>query len=244
VIDRIARGFDAELVHVDGQARIALRGDLDVLAGSALGGAVDRALEVALDIVLDLAEVRLLDGAGVGALVLAAERARAGFGTASTRGVPPTVARTLLAAEIDPASLDARRPGWESAVPWEHHPKSEGPRASRPENDPVSLGDENFSVDLEVLDGVTRLTLRGEFDMAGVPIFDAAVEHLRSGLDVRVDAGALAFVDSSGLLRLVQLQERVAAHGHVVVLERSRAQALRVLELSGTSQLFVLDPAP
>jgi anti-anti-sigma factor len=104
----------------------------------------------------------------------------------------------------------------------------------------VRFGDETFSAHLVVVDGRSKLKLRGEFDMAGV-LVDAAVEHLRPDVDAVLDVADLMFVDSGGLRRLLQLRQRVAANGGVVVLERPQAQTLRLLDLSGTLSAFVLD---
>jgi anti-anti-sigma factor len=107
-----------------------------------------------------------------------------------------------------------------------------------------AVGDRPLVVETQVVDGTTRVMVRGEVDIS-------TVAELQDGLakavaaDPRclvVDLRATGFIDCAGMRALAQLR-RDAPGGMPVVLRPSSA-ALRVLELTGLDRLFVIDRLP
>jgi anti-anti-sigma factor len=88
------------------------------------------------------------------------------------------------------------------------------------------------------------ITLVGDLDAPEIDSVDADVRRLcdRPPGRVVLDLGAVSFIGSRGLSMMLSVREAVlAAGGEVVVTEISRP-AQRLLEITGTDQLF--EPAP
>jgi anti-anti-sigma factor len=76
-----------------------------------------------------------------------------------------------------------------------------------------------------------RFELIGELDMATADQLCTELEPaLQDGLDIRLDASQLTFIDSSGIHTLAKLCNR-CANGGRIVLERPTRQVAKVLEL-------------
>jgi anti-sigma B factor antagonist len=58
-----------ELIHLDGVAVLALRGEIDISTAPRLREAVQHAIESGVPIVLDMAEVTFMDSSGISTLV-------------------------------------------------------------------------------------------------------------------------------------------------------------------------------
>jgi anti-sigma B factor antagonist len=109
----------------------------------------------------------------------------------------------------------------------------------------------SHSGDLEVVrshsNGMRVLRLVGEFDMAGVMLFerelqrDPRAEETTLVLDLR----GLTFIDSSGLRAVVMADHRARSEGKRCVLVRGPLRISRVFELTGVGQrLEVVDELP
>src|ERR1700676_5484931 len=89
---------------------------------------------------------------------------------------------------------------------------------------------------------VVRLT--GELDASGAPALRACLsERLAAHLDVFVDLSGLTFMDSTGISVLIGANKQSVQLGCAFVLRAPTAQITRVLHLTGTDQVFTIDPA-
>ncbi|MFF2195396.1 STAS domain-containing protein [Streptomyces sp. NPDC058157] len=85
----------------------------------------------------------------------------------------------------------------------------------------------------------------GELDMQTSLDLTEATDALPfAGLDLTLDLSGVTFMDSAGLNTLLRLRRRVRAEGATLSLSGVPDQALRVLELTGTTSLFVVLPSP
>ncbi len=84
------------------------------------------------------------------------------------------------------------------------------------------------------------LVVSGEVDVASADdLLPAAEPCLVSGAsELRVDLGAVTFIDSSGLGALVQLRNAAARHDQQVVLENVPASVRRLLEITGLTEIL------
>jgi stage II sporulation protein AA (anti-sigma F factor antagonist) len=64
-------GFSIAMAQLDGEVKLTLRGEIDLLARDQLGGAVDVALRGSSRLVLDMRDVSFLDSTGIGAIARA-----------------------------------------------------------------------------------------------------------------------------------------------------------------------------
>ena len=96
-------------------------------------------------------------------------------------------------------------------------------------------------------DGMRRLRLTGELDLAGVGRFErllVADGPPEAGTFV-VDMRGLTFIDSSGLRALIIADKRVRAEGGRFVVVRGSEQVNEVLEMTGVAkQIELLDEPP
>jgi anti-sigma B factor antagonist len=89
--------------------------------------------------------------------------------------------------------------------------------------------------------------LFGELDIEGAPVArrtlrDACAAAART---VVLDLGALTFMDASGVHMIVEVQRRLSEDDRELVIARSPAQVLRLLELCGlTAVLHLSDRSP
>jgi anti-sigma B factor antagonist len=92
-------------------------------------------------------------------------------------------------------------------------------------------------------DGVVAV-VQGELDLASAPELARRLEQALAGspATLTLDLSALAFIDSSGLGALCQVQEEAAAQRTVLRLIGVPAHAQRVFEITGLTGLFGLDP--
>jgi anti-sigma B factor antagonist len=92
-------------------------------------------------------------------------------------------------------------------------------------------------------DGSARvLQLVGELDISSAP---ALREQLRDLLaadaDVVVDLSTLSFMDSSGISVLIVAHKRSLEQGRRLTLRRPGGPVAKVLEVSGTDQVFSIE---
>jgi anti-sigma B factor antagonist len=82
-----------------------------------------------------------------------------------------------------------------------------------------------------------RVVAVGDLDLDGGDRLEAVVAQLaREGLDVALDLSAVGFMDSSGLGAVISVAQGPAR----VVVEDASPEVLRVIELTGTTEVIEL----
>ncbi|WP_200418405.1 anti-sigma factor antagonist [Streptomyces sp. Y2F8-2] len=91
----------------------------------------------------------------------------------------------------------------------------------------------------------TSVTVRGELDLDAVPLIRSEMHEAlhRSGSAIDLDLRAVGFCDCSGLNLLLELRQRALRQGKTVAIRAASPPVGRLLELTGTRQLFA-HPAP
>lgn len=100
---------------------------------------------------------------------------------------------------------------------------------------------EPLTVDLGATqDGLAHLRVTGELDVHTAPALGQAVADAFEGgaTSLEIDAGGLAFCDSSGIQVLVQARERALAQGGAVKLTNAKGPVEKVLSVTGLLDLF------
>jgi anti-anti-sigma factor len=88
-------------------------------------------------------------------------------------------------------------------------------------------------------------SISGEIDASTAPRLVEAVAQLPdSGGAVVVDVKDVTFIDSSGLRVLISLAERVRDDGRTVELSNPSSSVLRLLEITGLTSMFGIEPTP
>jgi anti-sigma B factor antagonist len=96
-----------------------------------------------------------------------------------------------------------------------------------------------FNMRVERADGVARLSLEGEMDMAAVEPFVKGISELEEeGLDLLVDLRGLTFLDSSGLHQLVELHERSQKAQRTVEFVGTPSRLTKLFELTALGYLI------
>jgi len=92
--------------------------------------------------------------------------------------------------------------------------------------------------------GAATVTLGGELEFGTAASLRSTLSDLaQQGCDpVVVDLASLRFIDSSGLSLLVQAKQRFAADGRRFELRGPSPRVVRVIETSGLSELFAIEP--
>jgi anti-sigma B factor antagonist len=100
----------------------------------------------------------------------------------------------------------------------------------------------------EPSEGTLVLNLSGELDLATIePLRDATHKAITTGgySLLIFDMTQLEFIDSTGLHALAEAHRGMALHGGDVTMIGCRPNVLKVLELTGLTQLFtMLDERP
>jgi anti-anti-sigma factor len=101
-----------------------------------------------------------------------------------------------------------------------------------------------FDISTEVDDGLARLRLSGELDIASLQRLQGAVDDvLAAGAQrVQIDLSELTFVDSSGLRQFILIASRAAAEGWALSLIRPTGASLAVFELTGADRNLPFEP--
>jgi anti-anti-sigma factor len=88
----------------------------------------------------------------------------------------------------------------------------------------------------------TVVTVAGDVDLAAADtLWSVLDEYVRAGRSVVVDCSKVAFLDSMGLRTLIRAQQKADASGARFTLASPSEPVLRVLQLAGVADLFVLD---
>jgi anti-anti-sigma factor len=135
------------------------------------------------------------------------------------------------------------------------------PRACRPAGDNITSTDRDrwtstrgqgvivsapFDIHESAHDGVVRLVLSGEVDLAAIPaIRDEVGRHLRvdSVTHIVVDLSAVTFLDSSGIGILVGCQRQATEAGKIYQVVNAHGRVADVLELTGVMKLLAGPPS-
>ena len=101
--------------------------------------------------------------------------------------------------------------------------------------------DSLFDIRVESRNGVARVAVVGELDMATASTLgDEIVGAERDGVrNVMLDVRDVSFVDSSGLHVMVQAWQRAQLNGHGFVVVGASRAARRLCDVAGTA--FLLD---
>jgi anti-sigma B factor antagonist len=87
------------------------------------------------------------------------------------------------------------------------------------------------------------LQLIGELDIGTAPALQAKLMALlASDGNVIVDLTALSFMDSSGISALIVAHKRSIDQGRKMILRNPRGPVAKVLAVSGTDQVFAIEP--
>jgi len=89
------------------------------------------------------------------------------------------------------------------------------------------------------------IAIRGDLDLAtSGRLKTEATPHVKTGTRVVLDCSQVTFCDCAGLLALAELRARAHTADTGFALAGASDAVLRVLELSGTTDLFRTLPAP
>jgi anti-sigma B factor antagonist len=98
-----------------------------------------------------------------------------------------------------------------------------------------------FTAQVKSLNGVARIALSGELDLASAPIL---TEHLTrfeqdGGVTViMLDLQDLTFIDLSGIHAFLQARDRAKSNGHRLLLVGAPPSARRLFDLTDTGSLL------
>ena len=108
----------------------------------------------------------------------------------------------------------------------------------------MSVGVNGFDMVVSRTLGKPVMQLSGELDFDTVPRFRAAMGALldEGEVEVTIDLRELEFIDSKGLGALVGAFKRFRAAGGNVILSGPSRSTMKVLEISGLSQVFDIEP--
>ena len=97
-----------------------------------------------------------------------------------------------------------------------------------------------LDVDVESRNGVARLALNGELDMASAQQLSEWIEWAEhdGAATIMLDLRGLSFIDSSGLRALIQAHDRANSNGHQLLLVAATEAARRLFEMTGTKHLL------
>lgn len=102
-----------------------------------------------------------------------------------------------------------------------------------------------FTARIDARNRVAKVALRGELDMATVPILTDHLVHLEhTDIDaIMIDLRDLTFLDCAALHAFLEGRDHAEQNGHVLILIGARASARRLFELTGTEFLLDADAA-
>jgi anti-sigma B factor antagonist len=104
----------------------------------------------------------------------------------------------------------------------------------------------DFTIESYAENDVSRLSLAGEFDLAGIEQFEAAIDRVEAS-DPRaivIDLSALTFMDSSGLRALVMADQRARQAGRRLAIVPGPPPVRRVFEITQLADRLDLIESP
>ena len=98
-----------------------------------------------------------------------------------------------------------------------------------------------LTVRIGIRNGIGRMRLHGELDVATVPAFQKQLAFLekQGPAAIVLDLRYLAFMDAAALRAFVDARRRAARNGHGLVLAGANRNVRRVVQLTGTE--FLID---
>jgi anti-sigma B factor antagonist len=90
-----------------------------------------------------------------------------------------------------------------------------------------------------------KVTASGEIDIQAVDGFLAACTRPLDEPGIRclaIDLAAVTFIDSAGIVALIQLHKRSLELGKQLILERPSSRVLQVLDMTALDTMFTIDP--
>jgi anti-sigma B factor antagonist len=84
----------------------------------------------------------------------------------------------------------------------------------------------------------------GDIDIAGGPILEDALRSQEGSGPVAIDLHNVSFIDSSGLRSLLNASRRATDRSSHVVLRGIGPEVRRLLEITGTTEQFSIEPTP
>ena len=98
-----------------------------------------------------------------------------------------------------------------------------------------------FTADVEARDGVAKIALSGELDLATVPLLGEHLERFESDgvTAIVLDLRNLTFMDSTGLVACLRARDRAVERGHRFMIVQPGPAPQRIFEITGTE--FLLD---
>jgi anti-sigma B factor antagonist len=97
-------------------------------------------------------------------------------------------------------------------------------------------------VEADAPPGVSVIVLSGELDLAAAPVLGVRLDEAASGRALVIDLTETTFIDSAVLKELLRVRAELAARDVRLVLAGIAPPVRRLLDLTGTSELF--DDAP
>jgi anti-sigma B factor antagonist len=93
--------------------------------------------------------------------------------------------------------------------------------------------------------GASTFCLKGEFDLAGVPLFDHALRATPGATRVIIDLRELDFIDSSGIAALFRASHRLReAGGGLQCIVAAEGLVRRVIEMTHLAEVFDVREEP
>jgi anti-anti-sigma factor len=104
----------------------------------------------------------------------------------------------------------------------------------------------DFTIASQADNDVGRLSLAGEFDLAGIEQFEAAIDRLEldAPQTIVIDLSALTFMDSSGLRALVMADQRARREGRRLAIVPGPPPVRRVFEITQLTDRLDLIESP
>jgi anti-anti-sigma factor len=98
----------------------------------------------------------------------------------------------------------------------------------------------DLSLQLEARNGVVRIAVGGELDMASAPALEGSLEGAKrsGGSAIILDLRDTTFIDSSGLRTLLRAADDAKSNGHRLAIVGVNPSARQLFELTGTEHLI------
>jgi anti-anti-sigma factor len=98
----------------------------------------------------------------------------------------------------------------------------------------------DLSLQLEARNGVVRIAVGGELDMASAPALAGSLEGAGlGGTDaIILDLRDTTFIDSSGLRTILKASQHAKSNGHQLAIVGVNPSARQLFELTGTEHLI------